>query len=162
MEDRRKLIIRSSDEKIGDSSYFTTLYSYLDTDQVIGALFNYFNTLDVEEFNKTRGRHIPKTEYQEIITENYSNPIEDWIQYMVSHNEEDTEKISMTGTELSTSWRNYASGEGIKLELSSIQLGVRLHLLKLKGIEKKHTKKGAIYIFTKKDIMDTIKPRLTP
>jgi hypothetical protein len=160
--DRRKLIIRSSDEKIGDSSYFNTLYSYLDTDQVIGALFNYFNTLDVEEFNKTRGRHIPKTEYQEIITENYSNPIEDWIQYMVSHNEEDTEKISMTGTELSTSWRNYASGEGIKLELSSIQLGVRLHLLKLKGIEKKHTKKGAIYIFTKKDIMDTIKPRLTP
>lgn len=159
--DRRKLIIRSSDEKIGDTAYFNTLYSYLDTDQVIGALFNYFNTLNVENFNKTRGRHIPKTNYQEIIAENYSNPVEDWIFHHISNNEEEVDKITLTGKELYISWRNYANDVGIKLEISLQQLGVRLHLLKLKGIEKKHTSKGVVYIFTKKDIMETIKPRLT-
>ena len=160
-DDRRKLIIRCSDEKLGNTVYFSELYSYMDDNIVMGALFNYFNKLDVEEFNKKRGMPLPKTTYQKIITESYSDPIEDWILDIAS-SEEGENEVLFSGAELHTSWTNYTRSVGIKLELSLPQLGTRITLLgdKIKGITKKHTKKGVQYVFNKTEINNLMR-RLT-
>jgi hypothetical protein len=171
--DRRKLINRCSDEKVGDSAYFDTLYSYIDDEEVLIDLFNFFMNRNVETFNRERGRNIPKTSYQELITENYSNPVEDWLktipemtgekcpscQYYLSTcstcNFYKGDLIEWTGTDIVEQFKYYCQRSNMKLELSVNQLGVRLGLLiqnGAKGIEKVKTKFGAKYKMSKKGL----------
>ncbi len=151
--ERRKLIIRCSDEKIGDKEYFTTLYSYIHDPIVLSAMFSYFKQMDVSEFNMTRGRNMPHTDYQEIITEGYSNPVEDWLR-SIANNDDPEDEFAYNGFQLQDSWKRFKEGTGLKIDLSLVQLGVRIKLLNFKGVEKKHTKKGILYCFNKKVMGD--------
>jgi hypothetical protein len=137
--DRRKLIVRCSDEKIGDSDYFNRLYTLLEDDTVMAAMFQFFMNRDVRAFNSERGRLIPKTEFQQTITENYSNPVEDWVKSLTEYLEKDGrleyhESFTWNSAEALQSFKTYCSNNGIKLELSSVQLGVRLKNLNITGV----------------------------
>jgi hypothetical protein len=179
--DRRKLINRCSDEKVGDSAYFDTLYKYIDDEEVLIDLFNFFMSRNVETFNQERGRNIPKTSYQELITENYSNPVEDWLktipemtgekcpscQYFSSScstcNFYKGDLIEWTGTDIVEQFKYYCQRANIKLELSINQLGVRLGLLiqnGAKGLEKVKTKFGVKYKMSKKGLEAHFNPPL--
>ena len=146
--DRRKLIARASDEKIGDGPYFTELYSYIEDIDVMTLVFQFFMKRDISTFNATRGREIPKTEYQLDIIESYANPVELWLKelityrYMDKHSEEYKESMVWSAAEQLGSFRQWCSNHGVKLELSSPALGVRIKNLKIDGIEKKHTNAG--------------------
>lgn len=155
--DRRKLIVRCSDEKIGDGEYFNRLYTLLDDDNVMSTLFQFFMKRDVRQFNHERGRLIPKTDYQQTIVENYSNPVEDWIESLTAYLEvngplEYHESFEWTAEETLGWFNRYCSLNGIKLELSSIQLLVRIKLLNIDGIEKKKSNARNKTVFRLKQI----------
>ena len=151
--DRRKLIIRSCDSKIGDGEYFKTLYSCVEDLDVMTLLFNSFMTRDVSTFNSERGREIPKTEFQLDIIESYSNPVELWLKdlihfrYLDKTTEEYSEELTWTASEQLSSYRSWCENNGVKLELSSLALGVRIKNLKVEGISNKHTNRGGLRIF---------------
>jgi hypothetical protein len=128
--DRRKLIVRCSDEKIGNGEYFTRLYNCIHDKNVLAFLFTCFLKTDVTNFNQTKGRDIPKTEYQKIIVQNYGNVMEDWIHYIIQeyHVNQGMTKVEWTPAEQMTCFREFCNSTGVKLELTSKALGVRLTL----------------------------------
>ena len=80
-DDRRNLIIRSSDELIKlnlgeeeNAKYFTKLNNYIDDDSVIKTLYEYFNNLP--DLDKFQNRLIPETEHQNILKAQDRSPID--------------------------------------------------------------------------------------
>jgi len=143
--DRRKLIVRCSDEKIGDGEYFTKLHYLIDKEEVLIALFKMFSTRDIEAFNAMRGRNIPKTEYQKIITQNYSSPVEDWVKHLVHTTP--TDDLALSSNQLLEGFNEYCKSNGIHLSLSTRQLGVRLSLLNMEGISTKSSNGSTFRVF---------------
>jgi hypothetical protein len=163
--DRRKLIVRASDEKIGDGAYFNDLHSCIEDLDAMALLFQFFMKRDVLKFNNERGRDIPKTEFQLDIIESYANPVELWIKELINYRylpkttEEYKETIEWYAAEQLNSFRAWCSNNGIKLELSSPQLGIRIKNLKIDGIENVHTKTGAKRVFHLEKIETYFTPR---
>jgi hypothetical protein len=60
--DRRKLIIRSSDEFIGNREYFNKMYALLENVEFIRTCYDYLKEYDL---NGYEDKDIPKTEHQE-------------------------------------------------------------------------------------------------
>jgi hypothetical protein len=161
--DRRKLIARCSDEKIGDDVYFDRLYSLMENEDVLTALFLFFINRDVEEFNRQRGRKIPKSDYQLNIADNYSDPIEDWLQYLVEiyYEEQNRESLEWSSVELLGSFREFSNLNGIKLELTSQQLGVRIKNKNIAGIVQHNTSKSKGRTLILKDIKEHFFPLMS-
>jgi hypothetical protein len=152
--DRRNLIIRSSDEKKGDSQYFDTLHGYLDDVNVIRTCYDYFKSIpDMDQFGKIP---LPQTEYQANLKELSRSPIEQWLESFVRENSEQ-EEVELYGNEIYNLFEEWRIRNGIKYEIHSLKLGVRLTNMKINGIHKgSHTKKGK----TKKFIIDELKKSL--
>lgn len=145
-DDRRKLIVQCSDEKKGDSAYFTRLYQCLDNEDVLVWLFQFFMQRNVTEFNATRGRNIPKTEYQQELAQGYTDVVADWFDHVIDeyHVKQGMNEMLWTSKDQLNSFRDFCSDHGVKLELDSRKLGVRLSLLvkkkKIQGITSKPSK----------------------
>jgi len=143
--DRRNLIIRSSDELKGDTDYFNKMYKLLDDVNVIKTCYEYFKTMpDMDKFNELK---MPQTSYQNDMKEASVSPIESWLKDFVIENyyETSVELIGKAQFDLFKDWCKKCSFE---YNLSSIQFGLRLTRLNLKGIQKgKHTNKGETKIF---------------
>lgn len=129
VNDRRKLIIRASDEKCGDKVYGDDFFNKINNEELISSFYNYLLSLDVSGFMK---REVPKTEYQKNIMESQKSPIELWL---ISLSETMlTEEIIMTGTEAFEAYSQFIKSVGIKLELSAESISIRLKNGKYKGV----------------------------
>ena len=157
--DRRKLIIRCSDEKVGNDNYFTTLYKIMEDDNVMASLYQFFMKRNIHKFNIEKGRNFPKSEYQQTIMENYSNPVSDWIKDLTLYLDPESgreykEAFTWTSAQCLNSFQSYSQNHGIKLELNVLQLLVRVKNLKINGIEKKKTKFNSVTTFDLKLIFN--------
>ena len=73
--DRRKFIVRSSDELIKNRPYFEKLYKFMDTIDTVRTCYDYFMEFDVSTFNL---ENMPKTDYQEDLKSLCVSPVETW------------------------------------------------------------------------------------
>ena len=140
-DDRRMLIIRSSDEKIGNKDYFDTLHKYIEDMNVIKTCYEYFKSIaDMDKFHKLP---LPCTEYQSNLKELSCSPIESWVKQLVYDNWNEP-SIELSSKDAYTSFKNYCKKHSdSKYEISSVKLAVRLKNLKINGIEKgRHTNSG--------------------
>ncbi len=136
-DDRRTLIIKSSDEKCGDKEYFKNLHDFIEDDNVVKTMYEYFKNVDgVEKFLSIP---IPETEYHEQLKELSANPIEGWLLHFVSQNQE-CEKVELSTTSVFEFFNCWCSETGVKYDCSSIQFSVRLSRLNINGIDKKKGK----------------------
>ena len=77
--DRRKWVVRCSDEKIGDLEYFRKLNKVVRDPDVLKTCFEYFRNLpDLDMFHYIQK---PKTEYHEEICELHEDRLETFIKY---------------------------------------------------------------------------------
>jgi len=127
--DRRKLIIQTSSELVGNKEYFGQLYNYIKDPEYIASFYNFLMTLDVKKF---REEPLPTTSYQRDVQELFRSPIELWVEHLAFTQRED--KVKMTGTEQFESYTAFRLSQGINLELSTIALTMKLKLLKIKGV----------------------------
>lgn len=147
-DDRRKVIIRSSDELIGNKEYFTKVNDELLTDvNVIKTCYEYFKNLD--GLDKFLSIPLPTTEYQEDLKMLDINYIEEWIKYYVNEFDDSDEDniVQLSSQEVYKLFSNWINNNGYKYELNNVQFAVRLKRLNITGISVKHTKKGNITIF---------------
>ena len=75
---RRKWIIRSSDELKGNKIAFDTLYKLLDNPTTMRTLFDYLMTIKCDDL---MGQDPPKTEYQEIMEESNEHIIQRFLKW---------------------------------------------------------------------------------
>ena len=156
-DDRRKLIIRSSDELIGNKEYFVKMNDVLLPDvNVIKTCYEYFKSLD--GLDKFLAIPMPTTEYQEELKSLDINYIEEWIKYYVNEFDDTDEDIvvQLSSQEVYKLFSNWINNNGYKYELNNVQFAVRLKRLNITGISVKHTKKGNITIFNINSIKQKI------
>lgn len=153
--DRRNLIIRSSDEKKGDYIYFETMHKFLEDIDVIRTCYDYFK--GIEGMDKFKDIPIPITEYQTNLKELSKSPIELWLESFIREHD-DVEIIELFGIEIYELFKNWCSENGIKYEIDSRKLGVRLTNMKIHGVYKgKHTMKGETKMFNITELKKTLK-----
>ena len=144
-DDRRKVIIRSSDEKCGDKKYFEQLCNMLDDVDVIKTIYEYFKSIpDMDKFGLIP---MPQTEYQNNLKELSRSPLEQWIEKFVLENS-DKEEVKMASTDLYGHFTKWCAKYNNDFKCNNIQFGVRMKNLKCGGITKgSHTKRGETKIF---------------
>jgi len=100
--DRRFCIIRSSDEKKGNTEYFTKLHKITKTTDLQATFYKYLSTFDIDTFIQ---EDIPQTEFLQELKSTFESPIIDFIKYLTLH----TKKISIDNTSfnLFTEFGNY-------------------------------------------------------
>jgi len=135
-DDRRKFIIRSSDEKIGDKEYFNKLYEYLDDVDVVKTCYEFFKSQpDIKDFNKLQ---MPCTDYQAELQEMATSPIEQWLQdFTYKHQGRDI--IELKSESLLEKFNEWAIENGVEYSIDSLKLMVRLSRLNINGITKRKT-----------------------
>ena len=153
--DRRNLIIRSSDEKKGDYIYFDTMHKYLEDNDVIRTCYDYFK--GIEGMDKFKDISIPQTEYQTNLKELSKSPIEQWLEsFTREHMNDDKECIELLGTEIYELFKHWSNLNGIKYDINTVKLGVKLSNMKIKGVSKgRHTMKGATKLFNIHELKTT-------
>ena len=144
-DDRRKFIIRCSDELIGNKEYFNKLYEHFNNIDCVKTCYDYFKSIpDMDQFNKIQ---VPITEYHQNLMEFSMSPIEQWVKdyTFINQNRDFEELKSETLLEKFNDWKE---NNNIKYDCSSLQFTVRLSRLKINGVEKYHTKNGNKTKFT--------------
>jgi hypothetical protein len=144
-DDRRNLIIRSSDEKVGDKEYFKHLHNILEDISVVKTCYEYFKSIpDMDKFNSIE---IPTTYYQSNLKQLSVSPIEQWLEAFTLQNF-DKENVELLGSETCKLFKDWCSENSMKYEIDAKKFGVRLSLLKIDAIKKgRHTNKGETKIY---------------
>ena len=142
-DDRRNLIIRSSDKFIGDTKHFNYLHSIINDNDVIATCFNYFlNQVDLTQFNVNQK---PITEYQKDLCELSINPVELFVKDMLMDTND--EFIKFTAKECFDEYKCFCKDNNYEFIGTQVKFGLKLKTLKIDGFENKHTKNGNVYIF---------------
>ena len=145
-DDRRNLIIRSSDEKLGDKDYFNQLYEYLENVDVVRTCYEYFK--NIPDMNDFKRLDMPVTEYQSNLKELSRTPPEMWLIDFTTKNA-DKETVEMLGAETFNSFKSWAGENGYETyNINCLQLGVKISNLRIDGVEKgRHTNVGWTKLF---------------
>jgi len=138
-DDRRNLIIRSSDEKIGDEEYFKTLVEMMNDIDVIKSCYEYFKSIpDMNNFCKLE---LPVTEYHSELKQLSLTPIELFIRHYVENAMKD--EFDIRTADLYEEFKGYVFENKINYTLTSNQFAVRLNRqFGQMGITTIHTKNG--------------------
>ena len=137
--------MRSSDELCGDKDYFDKCYKFLNDDDVIKTMYDYFMSIpNIDEFAKIQK---PTTEYQQNIQEANVIVPEMWLEHFVRENENEME-VEKLGIDTFNAFQEWRHAHNIKYETNCLKLGVNLSNLKINGIKKgNRTNKGITKIF---------------
>jgi len=144
-DDRRNMIVRSSDEKCGDKEYFKKLHTMLEDINVVKTCYDYFKSIpDMDKFHLLE---IPQTEHQTQLKQLSVSPIEQWLKSFTLDNYE-KEEVELLGSEACKLFKKWCSENSVEYEINATKFGVRLCLLKIDAITKgKHTNKGETKIY---------------
>lgn len=157
-DDRRNLIIRCSDERVGDKEYGKRISDLSEDVNVMRALFVYFKTLPgLADFHKLS---IPRTEHQAELKRLNATKCEQWWADYVSSLSVD---VDVPASVLLESYRDWLKMNGLDLSITPVKFGVELALSQLKGLTK--YKHGTVFykidVAVAKealDLLDTTKP----
>jgi hypothetical protein len=128
-DDRRNLIIRSSDEKCGNTEYFQQLHDLISNDNVIRTIADDLRTRSiVENFTDIKGG-IPPTNYQSDLKESSRSPTELWLEaFIISYKNENA--VSQFSSEIFSSYSQWCQDNGFNCDgMNSQKLGVRINNL---------------------------------
>jgi len=135
--DRRNLIIRSSDELINNKEYFENMNDILLEDiNVIRTCYDYFKNIpDLDKFHKIP---LPKTSYQENLRQlNLSPPEQFLIEFCSTHEG----IVEVDNKDFFKQFNEFIEISNIEYKTTPLKFGVKIANLCIDGIEKgRHTK----------------------
>lgn len=130
-DDRRNMIVRASDELIGNKTYFDTMYTILNDDNAVKSIYEYFKTMPGADcFGKLK---IPLTEWQADVQKAYSHPIELWIFHYARQNI-NLDYVEKSMGDYYDSFKEFVSEYGFKYECNITSFGLKLKNLKIDGV----------------------------
>jgi len=141
-KDRRYKIIRTSDEKLGDTDYFDTLRSYINDDKVLLLMYEYFTTLPgLDKFHLEK---IVQNEYQQILAESFNKSIPQLFMEQFTLDNYDEGWVEKSSTDLITLFDSFKSKNKFIFECDAVRLMRNINLLNFPDgcMIKRHTKKG--------------------
>jgi hypothetical protein len=136
-DDRRNLVIRCSDELIGNKEYFNKLYSYFDDVNVVKTFYEYLKR--IPDMGKFGSIIAPITEYQNDLKDMNMDVEERWLREMVSERDED---FKLLGSEMINLFSDFCANNKIEYKTNSKKLGLKIKRIVSDCISKEHTNKG--------------------
>jgi len=141
-DDRRKFIVRCSDELIGNKEYFIKFNELLADINVIRTVYDYFKSIpNLDKFHQLK---LPCTEYQNNLKQITINPVEQCIMNLVQDTtiQNINNIITMSSDELFNYYNAFITSQKIEYNLSNVKFQVRLKNLNINGIDNIRTNKG--------------------
>ena len=143
IDDRRNIIIRSSDEKCGDKKYFETLNEYLDDDFVIKNIYEYFK--QIKGVDKFGLKPIPHTTYQDNLKQGNRSVIDLWMEsFVMKYSNEN--KVVKENYELFAEFNEWKRECNIQYEINNIKFGCKLSNMSISGLTREGTHKRVFNI----------------
>lgn len=150
-DDRRNLVIRTSDELKGNMDYFKNFYKMMDDVNVVKTFYEYLKSIpDMDNFLDIP---IPQTQYQNEMKEVNMDIEERWLREMVQKHEND---FAMSGSECFKSFTDFCTINGIEYKTNAIKLGMKIKRLLGDCIQKDKDYKSRTTIF----LLDKMKLKL--
>jgi hypothetical protein len=147
-DDRRNLVIRTSDELKGNDEYFKKFYKMMDDVNVVKTFYEYLKNIpDMENFREIP---IPQTEHQNEMKEMNMDIEERWLRDMVQNHEKD---FVMSNPESLKKFMDFCNDNGIDYKTNAIKLGMKIKRLLGDCIQKDRDTKSRNTIF----LLDKIK-----
>lgn len=140
--DRRNIIIRCSDEKVGDTEYFKELWKIFEDENSMASLYKYLMEMPDVPFRFTADM-LPKTDYQEKIKQANRSYIDLWLESICE--QKSLAKLDITGIDALSSYLNWTKINNIKetYEMNSVKMGLRL--ANIGECSKKKTNRGVVF-----------------
>lgn len=153
---RRNVIIRCSDELIGNKDYFIKINKIIDNDELLREFYDYLmNIKDMDKFNKLP---LPVTDHQKNLSELSIPIIEQFIKNWTIENYDNKERIiSFSSEEFYECFVEWRDKNKIKYEINVLKLLCRLKNSNINGITKKTTKTKNLTIFNIDDLIHHFK-----
>lgn len=151
-DDRRKFIVRSSDELCGNKEYFKNMYELLADENVIKSCYEYFKTIpDMDNFASIE---MPITEYHSELKEMSENIIERWCREYTQENFNKTiiEEKSIDIYSVFMKWCEKCKANYI---CDFMKFATRFNRLKIKGVSTKKTKTCNYTVFDIEELKKT-------
>jgi hypothetical protein len=150
---RRNVIIRCSDELIGNKDYFNKINEIIENNDLLREFYDYLmNIKDMDKFNKLP---LPVTEHQKNLSDLSIPVIEQFIKDWTIENFDNKERIkSFTSNELYECFVEWREKNKIKYEINVLKLMVRLKNCNIKGITKKKTKIQYLTVFNVDELIN--------
>ena len=141
-DDRRNLVIRTSDELKGNIEYFKKMNEMIDDVNVIKTFYEYLKKIpNMENFREIP---IPQTEHQNEMKEMNMDIEERWLRDMVQNHEKD---VVMSNPESLKSFMDFCNDNGIEYKTNAIKLGMKIKRLLGDCIQKDRDTKSRNTIF---------------
>ena len=117
-DDRRNVIIRASDEMIGNAAYFTQLHDNLKKVEVLEGLFAFFMDRDISTRNFARP---PTTEYHTTIKSCNKSTFDAFMENF-TYTHRASQFVDRTGTSMLQDFKDWCVIHGVDDKMSSAQL----------------------------------------
>jgi len=125
-KDRRNVIIRCSDENVGNTEYFTELIRKLKQPNALRSLYWYFKKADLSNWDF---RKRPITDYHKTIIESSRNPLDRFMEAFTFAHRGETEMV-LYGAEMLAEFKSWRDGGGYSFG-EKIDEGTLIKKLKL-------------------------------
>lgn len=108
--DRRNVIIRASDEKIGDRAYFTKLHDNIENKEIIAGIYRFFMERDLEGVNLTE---LPRTKYHDMMIDANEPP---FVQFMKQFTYDNIKlaHVDLQGSDLLAKYQAWSTKHGFQ------------------------------------------------
>jgi hypothetical protein len=127
-DDRRNIIIRSSDEKIGNKAYFNEINKLMDDENVLRTLYDYLKAIpDMDKFGEIP---LPITEHQAVLKSANRTKPDLWLESFTDDNLDKTE-VKLKPAEVLELFNAWCATEGVEFKIDSLKLSVQLSQLKI-------------------------------
>ena len=140
-DDRRKLIIRCSNDKIGDTVYFSKLVEITQNVNSVRTFYDFLKERAVDDFHK---RPIPITEYQEELKEASRDYVDLFLEELVMKNKTEKE-YECSNKDLTVEFNDWCCENSFECSYNPIQFSKKILGLNINGIEKKRMNYGVLY-----------------
>lgn len=139
-DDRRNLIIKSSDELIGNREYFKKFNEYVESNDVIKTCYEYFKKVEVESQLGEK----PVTDYQKELQDMKVDVIILWLEDLIKDYEN---TFTMNNTECYDLFTNFLAKNNFQYQVNNRTFHSRLARYKFEGICTDRTSKIRSKIF---------------
>ena len=140
--DRRNLLIKCSDEKKGNTEYFSELIKLVNSKNLQKTFYEYL--INRDNIDLFVSRPIPKTEYQKDIQDTCEDYTLQFLKdYIYNHNNYGIKTYK--AIEIFNKFNEFKDLNNFNINISSTRFGLKLKTLGFKSIIKKRSNKGTVY-----------------
>jgi hypothetical protein len=141
-DDRRNVVIRVSDELIGNKEYFDKFYEYLKDDNSMRALFEYLMEIpDMDKFSKIP---LPRTTHQDELRKLDMSVPEQFLYELVTRSTE--KELTLTAEQMYSLFNSWKCENNVDFEINKLKMGMKLSVLRVDGFTSEHRKTGTVRV----------------